>query len=380
MGKKSGKEVVFRTLDGLSKHFNIDIIAPGEQLTIKEGRFFSLSSTWFNKLKSIKYLGHLFNYFYVFFLLIQVRKLVNRNKLNPDVVYLAGPWMSFIGHRLFEKKSIIINRYYGVAWNPKSHHSLKNRLRFVIKNLGYKRFGDLVIMTNDGTQGDAFLRRNHCPERSLRFWRNGVVFPVEPKDKIELKALFYKKYGIETNKKLLLSVSRLAAWKRVDISIKAFAKVLETDKNTVLFIVGDGEERPKLELLVKELNIQDFVIFAGSIPGENLSEIYFSADIFLSFYNYSNAGNPLFEAMMHGCCIVTLNSDVMSSFLPDDAGVLLSANQPEIIAQEIRSLLVNSDRRYQFGKRAQVVSKRDFPTWERRIQQEIDEIVRLTTP
>ncbi len=108
------------------------------------------------------------------------------------------------------------------------------------------------------------------------------------------------------------------------------------------------------------------------------SESASSADLFISFYNYSNAGNPLFEAMMHACCIVTLNSEGMSSFLPSDSGVLLNSNLPDIIAKELTSLLINDERRILLGKNAQKTAEQDFPTWEARVQLEIDEIVRLT--
>jgi glycosyltransferase involved in cell wall biosynthesis len=352
MGQKSGKEVVYRTLQGLSEYFQVDIIAPGEPINIGDGRFYSLSSTWFNRLKSIKYIGHLFNYFYVFYLLFVVRKVVKNNGLQPDVVYLAGPWMSYIGHRLFKNSCPIVNRYYGVNWKPEQHHSMKQRLRFWMKHLGYKQFGNLVIMTNDGTRGDEFLLQLNCPKQSLRFWRNGVRFPSGMVSNADAKLKLHEKWGIPVDAKIILSVSRLAAWKRINLTINALPKTLEIEPNTYFLVVGDGEERASLERLSRELNVQEQVIFAGSIPGEKLSEIYASADVFVSMYAYSNAGNPLFEAMMHACPIVTLHSEVMHSFLPEDAGVLLNDHSPETIALALVDLLQHPAKRIALGIRA----------------------------
>jgi glycosyltransferase involved in cell wall biosynthesis len=52
----------------------------------------------------------------------------------------------------------------------------------------------------------------------------------------------------------------------VDLLIKAFAKVMETNSELKLLIVGDGTIIPELKQLSQELDIVDKVIFAGKIP------------------------------------------------------------------------------------------------------------------
>lgn len=65
-------------------------------------------------------------------------------------------------------------------------------------------------------------------------------------------------------KNKLLYVGRLAAIKRVDLLIEQFEKVLKKLNDSVLYIVGDGPERSKLELKVKEKKLENKVIFLGS--------------------------------------------------------------------------------------------------------------------
>lgn len=62
----------------------------------------------------------------------------------------------------------------------------------------------------------------------------------------------------------LLYVGRLAPIKRVDLLINEFEKVLSKLNNSILYIVGDGTERKKLELIVNEKKLQNNVIFLGN--------------------------------------------------------------------------------------------------------------------
>lgn len=65
----------------------------------------------------------------------------------------------------------------------------------------------------------------------------------------------------------------------VDLLIKAFAKVLETNKELKLLIVGDGTIIPELKQLAQDLHIVDKVIFAGKIPHKNVFAYIDAMDI-----------------------------------------------------------------------------------------------------
>lgn len=65
----------------------------------------------------------------------------------------------------------------------------------------------------------------------------------------------------------------------LDHVIKAFKKVSEASKNSVLMLVGDGAERRKSEALVKELDLEGKVIFTGRIPFLTIPEYVSVFDI-----------------------------------------------------------------------------------------------------
>ena len=69
----------------------------------------------------------------------------------------------------------------------------------------------------------------------------------------------------------VLYVGRLIRQKGIFTLVKAMTKVVK--HNLTLYIVGDGEERRKLEVLINKLSLQDQVKILGSIWGDEMSNI-----------------------------------------------------------------------------------------------------------
>ena len=377
LGSNAGKEVIFRTLVGLSKHFQIHLIAPGTDPQVNDCIFYPLNDVWFNRFKSIPFVGYLYNFIHVYFLHLSIAKIIKNANISPDIAYLAGPWMSEIGHSLFNNKIPIVCRYFGVNWNPEKYHTIRQKLKFIQKKRGYKQFGNLVIMTNDGTRGDEYMLKLGCPSNKLRFWKNGVNFQNKNLDKKAAKQQILKRWNIPEDHSILLTVSRLTSWKKVDRSIKALQIILQTNQNVTLIVLGDGEERDKLMLLAKDLDIEKNVVFTGAIKHADLGIFYSGANVFLSFYDYSNAGNPLFEAMMHSCCIISINSPAMKDFISSNSAVLLPNFDKSILANELINLLGNQSKQIQLGEAANIEINSRFKNWDDRIQLEILEIMKL---
>ncbi len=88
----------------------------------------------------------------------------------------------------------------------------------------------------------------------------------------------------------------------LDIAIRAMAKVVKSNKNVKLLLVGDGPNKSNLEKLVKELNLQDNVIFTGFVDQKYLPAYVSKSDIGLILHTsnpHTNSTIPhkLFEYM-----------------------------------------------------------------------------------
>ncbi|HKQ33726.1 MAG TPA: glycosyltransferase [Nitrospiraceae bacterium] len=76
-------------------------------------------------------------------------------------------------------------------------------------------------------------------------------------------------------KRVLLFSGRLYPEKNVDFLLKAFALLKKIYPDVALLIIGDGEERRKLERLTTELNLHD-VHFLGELVEAKDTAVYFS--------------------------------------------------------------------------------------------------------
>lgn len=101
--------------------------------------------------------------------------------------------------------------------------------------------------------------------------------------------------------KVITHVSNFRPVKRIPDVIRIFAKILEKVKSH-LILVGDGPERSKAEILVRELQIQDKVCFLGK--QENFVPLLQQSDLFLLPSETESFGLAALEAMSCGVPVI----------------------------------------------------------------------------
>ena len=261
----------------------------------------------------------------------------------------------------------LIARFQGTSYNV----GWGKRFRFIRAWdhwIGLRLPADLIIMTNDGTQGDKVLAYVGADLSKMRFWMNGV----DKQDFLNFKG-FDNPFRKNSNFQLL-TVSRLVGWKRVDWSIRALSIVHKTIPNVSLTIIGDGEERENLEKLVNELGLKEHVVFYGAVPHAEVKNYIFHADIFLSLYDWSNVGNPLLEAMLLGATIITLNNGDTSKIIQNNVnGILLDHFDFNSVPLAIIELLENSPKRKLISLGARSTAQELFWKWSERLNAELNE-------
>ena len=141
--------------------------------------------------------------------------------------------------------------------------------------------------------------------------------------------------------------SRLSGTKDHATLLKAFALCIKkniTHKNLQLFIAGDGECKPALEVLAKQLAIEDKIIFIGMLEEKDLPHFINSLDI----YVHATLGETMSTAIMQvmACRLPIVASDVLgvNNMIKHDVNGLLvpEVNETEL-AESILFLLNNPD-------------------------------------
>lgn len=253
---------------------------------------------------------------------------------------------------------------YGVAY-------CKKKYKLHYQALSTK--ADLIIMTNDGTEGDKTLRSLHNDEH-MRFWRNGFDFSPLSESKAELR----EGLGLRQDVFYTVSVCRLATWKRCERIVEAYKNIhLPADKIQHLF-VGDGEERVNLENRIHAYGLDDYFVFCGSQPHAKVKEYLQVSDAFLSFFDSTNSGNPLIEAVKIHLPIVTYDVGDTKTVIENDVnGILLPEPDPVRIAAVIENLFSDEDLRTKLIEGTKRSSDM-FYSWETRVENELAELRRLT--
>ena len=98
-------------------------------------------------------------------------------------------------------------------------------------------------------------------------------------NKIDLEQLEKAKKELHYDKPLVLSVGRLTPQKNHDLVIRAIKNL-----DVYLLIIGNGEQKEQLSNLIKELKIENKVIFKDSVPNNQIQDYYKSADVFALAY------------------------------------------------------------------------------------------------
>ncbi|CAG1021848.1 partial Alpha-monoglucosyldiacylglycerol synthase, partial [Patescibacteria group bacterium] len=274
-----GIEILNRTFASLSRQYSITAISVGKQPLFMHENWLKLNDTIFNKVHHIKYIGYLANYFFWAYCYLKTKIFVASNKPKFDIMYLIGPMSAFIGKNINYDNIPVINRYLGVAWDYEGYQSIPQRIRFFLKKQGYKSSQGTIIMTNDGTRGAEFLKKMGIFNK-IYFMRNGITKEIA----VDLGYVKHLReiYGIKHDQTVLLTVSRLASWKRVDRAICLLKELLKANDKYILMIVGDGEERDHLISLANELNCLGNIRFIGAVENKLTPNYFYLADIFLS--------------------------------------------------------------------------------------------------
>ncbi len=90
-----------------------------------------------------------------------------------------------------------------------------------------------------------------------------------------------KQRGLDRAGLQVLVHSRLEVLKNVDTVLKGFAQFrAKANPSSKLHVVGEGDHRPRLESLARELGLGNAIQFHGFLPDVKLREVYEACDVF----------------------------------------------------------------------------------------------------
>jgi glycosyltransferase involved in cell wall biosynthesis len=153
--------------------------------------------------------------------------------------------------------------------------------------------------------------------------------------------------GLPESEFLLLFVGRLVEKKGCRALLEALSLLPPQLQNrTTLWIVGDGDERSRLEQTAKNLGFAEKVRFWGAISNQRLPEFYAAADLFVAPSIEAASGDTegqgvvILEAFAARACVLATRAGGIDSVVHNNvSGVLVAPNRPRDLANAIERLL-----------------------------------------
>jgi glycosyltransferase involved in cell wall biosynthesis len=153
------------------------------------------------------------------------------------------------------------------------------------------------------------------------------------------------------------SVGNLLHLKGCELGLRAFAEAQLEVASSEYWIVGDGPERKRLEVLSGELGVAANVMFWGMIPREQALERLAACDVLLHPSLHDSNPTACLEAMAAGRPVICLDLSGPALQVTGDTGIKVPALTPKQAVTGLASAMVRLARdpalRERMGRAAQ---------------------------
>ena len=139
----------------------------------------------------------------------------------------------------------------------------------------------------------------------------------------------------------MISVSRIAPKKRIDLMIDAVAELETIGVPTRLWIAGTGDSLllDSLKERARAAGVAQYVEFLGEVVGNKKELIFLESDVFLLPSDDENFGIALAESLAYGVPVVASSMVAAAEFLNGHGGMVLENPTGRSIADAIVALM-----------------------------------------
>lgn len=146
-------------------------------------------------------------------------------------------------------------------------------------------------------------------------------------------------------------IGRLQPVKGHTYAIAAMPSILEQHPNAKLVLVGDGPLLEELQQQVRELHIEQSVLFFGYQDPSNIANFLRKFTVFLMPSLSEGLGLSLIEAMSAGTPVIATEVGGMLDVVQDGTGLLVPPNDSYSIAKQVNWILDHPEEARALGER-----------------------------
>ncbi len=250
---------------------------------------------------------------------------------RPDLVLATHLNFTVAAHYLKRLTGI---PYWAVAHGVEAWNITQPRLRAALHH------ADLILAVSSFTRDRLLQEQNLDPAKVVLLPNtfNPDRFHIGAKPTALLQ-----QYHLLPEQPVMLTVARLAEaerYKGYDQILAALPLIRQTIPDLHYIIVGDGSDRPRIEQLITQLQLQDCVTLAGFVPDRDLCDYYNLCDVFAMPSKREGFGIVYLEAMACGKPVIGGNQDgALDALRQGELGALVNPNDVSELAQIVIQIL-----------------------------------------
>ena len=258
-------------------------------------------------------------------------------------IFKSGIWQTpnliITSHLNFTVVAYLLKRLTGIpywtvahgvdAWNI-TNPTLKTALSHA----------DRILAVSNYTR-DRLLKEQNLDPSKIEILPNTFDardFQITDKPKYLLE-----RYGLKPEQPIILTVARLASadgYKGYDKIIQALPEIRRQLPDVHYIIVGKGDDRSRIEQLITQMGLQDYVTLAGFVPDNELCDYYNLCNVFAMPSKGEGFGIVYLEALACGKPVLGGNQDgAIDALCGGELGVLVNPDDVEAIAQSLIQIL-----------------------------------------
>lgn len=211
-------------------------------------------------------------------------------------------------------------------------------------NLAYRLTDRLAdISTNVSQEAvEAFERNGAVPPGRMLAVHNGIDLRLFNND-AQLRAKARERLFPNRNRRLLLSVGRLAEQKNHDGLLHAFAILAKRYDDVDLWIAGDGPLRAAIQQQCMNLGLANRVSLLGS--RWDVPDLMRAADVFVLASHFEGFGLVVAEAMASGALVVATDAGGVAEVMAG-TGLLVAVDDEAALSDALdQGFSMNAERR-----------------------------------
>ncbi len=264
----------------------------------------------------------------------KVARLID--EVEPHIVHTQLEFSNVLGTIAAHRRGIPAVSTLHTLDRPEAGSRDARRFRLMAWVL--RRFADRVIAVSESARVHHMAVAGLNPGRVITL-HNGIDlgdFTAAP----GTGSIARRELRIPPDAPLLLTVAVLREPKGLQHMITALPAVIDEVPDTRYLIVGDGDHRPHLETLARDLGVADRVVFAG--VRTDIGRLLAAADVFVLPSLTEALPTVLVEAMAASLPVVASTVGGTPEMVVDDhSGYLVPPGDPDALTAPVARLLAN---------------------------------------